>query len=464
MKVSIRKIISVVIILVLIILIMPKGDMSNFTFVEILLFSLIGFICIKDISFELSQHSYSLRMIHYIFILFFFVFSPIIQIYYSFRPWGLQLDSQNVEIICGCILLWIVFYNLSYSFFKNKTFKKINNFGIIAKISFIYLLAFTILSFVCTIFIIRNVGLSQLFARSTSYLVFSGSNSQTKTLLFDSVTKVTILFSTTISIINYYENKNGLLFVLINSFMLIITCFPTGLTRNATGIIYLGLLLIINYNFLKNKTKSSFFYFFIFIIGFVLVFPAINVFRTKTFSDANFFDKMNQLSSNISLNYNSEDYDAFSMIIQTKKYVSNFGITYGKQLFGNLLFFIPRNFWPNKPVGSGSMIFDAYNYSFTNVSCPLIAEGYINFGGIGIIIYALVLGYITSRLDYYYWFIMRKTKNNYCYLTIIYPYLLPILFFMLRGDFLSTFSYSCSYIFLFYIYLIPITKKVSINE
>ena len=37
-------------------------------------------------------------------------------------------------------------------------------------------------------------------------------------------------------------------------------------------------------------------------------------------------------------------------------YVSDYGITYGNQLFGSLFFFVPREYWYDKPLNSGKLI------------------------------------------------------------------------------------------------------------
>ena len=120
-------------------------------------------------------------------------------------------------------------------------------------------------------------------------------------------------------------------------------------------------------------------------------------------------------------------------------------MTYGKQLLGALLFFIPRSIWPSKPFGSGYTVFTAFNNPFSNVSCPLIAEGYINFGLFGIIIFALMFGYLSSYLD-------CKFKNNISKrdsFILLYPFLLGAYFFMLRGDLMSSYAYLLPYIIIF---------------
>ncbi|TAN12873.1 MAG: O-antigen polysaccharide polymerase Wzy [Chitinophagaceae bacterium] len=136
----------------------------------------------------------------------------------------------------------------------------------------------------------------------------------------------------------------------------------------------------------------------------------------------------------------SGDFDAYSMFVNTIKYVHDFGVTFGLQLLGAIFFFVPRSIWPSKPVGSGALIAAKNGWLFTNVSCPLIGESYINFGLIGIIIFAIIYGIITSTLDNIYWSLNKV--NLYNYWSLVYPVLLGMFFFHLRGDMLSSTAYT----------------------
>lgn len=459
MKVSIKRIIATLIIIVLILIIIPKEGYSNFSLFEILLFLLITIICINDISNELSNHSYSLNMIHYIFILFFYVFAPVVQIYFDYRPWGLYLDLEHVEYTLSLIVLWLIFYKIANVVQKKIKTNQKNKNSIIVKIPIGFMIFITILSIGCSAYLISKVGLTSLFSRATSGIKFDSSNGEAQGLIINSFIKITILYSTVISYVYIALNKKGYLFLIINVLLLLITHFPTGISRNSAGIIYLGLIIIFHYINIE-KFKNKMYYFLIFIVGFTIIFPAISTFRNNTWEEADFGNEINEVIKNITYNYKSADYDAFSMIIQTEKYIDKNDIKYGKQLIGNLLFFVPRKIWESKPTGSGYTIFSDLNYSFKNVSCPLLAEGLINFGIIGVILYAFITGYIVSLLDQKYWNIMNKQNNKFDYLTLLYPFLLPSFFFMLRGDFLSTYSYMFSYIFIFYLY----TKIITINS
>lgn len=65
-------------------------------------------------------------------------------------------------------------------------------------------------------------------------------------------------------------------------------------------------------------------------------------------------------------------------------------ITYGNQLLGVLLFWVPRSIWSNKPIGSGAFMAEITNLDFSNISMNYFAEGYINFGVFGMFLFLLV--------------------------------------------------------------------------
>jgi hypothetical protein len=102
-----------------------------------------------------------------------------------------------------------------------------------------------------------------------------------------------------------------------------------------------------------------------------------------------------------------------------------------------LLFFVPRSIWPSKSVGSGALVNKLEHSDFTNFSSTFIAEGYINFGVWGSLIFMAGLALFIARYDDKYWFSGGSKYNN-----LVYPAAIGMMFFMLRGDLLSSFAYS----------------------
>jgi hypothetical protein len=79
------------------------------------------------------------------------------------------------------------------------------------------------------------------------------------------------------------------------------------------------------------------------------------------------------------------------------------GVQWGHQLLGSLLFFVPSSVWSSKPLATGIFLADYLiaNYSmwFTNLSAPLVAEGYLDFGPLGVIVYAAGTALLVAYLN-----------------------------------------------------------------
>ena len=110
----------------------------------------------------------------------------------------------------------------------------------------------------------------------------------------------------------------------------------------------------------------------------------------------------------------------------------------GYQWLSAFLFFVPRGVWATKPISTGELVgnylIDQYQFNFNNLSNPMVSEGYINFGVLGVVIMAVFLAIITVKF--------MKWLQSPNYLKNILAYYLAIHFiFLLRGDFTNGFSY-----------------------
>jgi len=457
MKKNAKKLFLISFIAISMLVIIPFDAEASLTLNQFIMFFIIGMFCIINIANEATKRAYSINLIHWLFVFFFFFLAPIVQIVNNYYPWKIYQSNSQIEKSCLFVILWIVVYSIFYRcFMKSKVKtncdeadnniienKKIKKIQICNEV----LIILSILSLVSALLIITNIGISNLFARSTASIEL---NNKMWGLLLSHCTRAIIVFAFSVSLYNFSINKKGIIYLLFNGLLLIITCFPTGLARNAAGTIYLGIYVLLHYGNLQ-KFKNSITYIIIFFIAFVVVFPAINVFRRTEFSNVNVMEIISDTVDNISDNFLSGDYDAFSMIGNTEEHINKYGTTNGNQLLGSIFFFIPRNIWNSKPNGSGSLVFKTLNQPYINVACPLLAEGLINFGIIGIIIFSIIFASIAKFLDTRYWEIAENNEYDSLYLKLLYPFLLPSFFFMLRGDLQSTLAYMCAYIFIFYI-------------
>jgi hypothetical protein len=176
--------------------------------------------------------------------------------------------------------------------------------------------------------------------------------------------------------------------VLLLLFLLVlITENPHTEKRNALGPVYLALLLILFRNVFASRARQM-----LLLVGsMVLVFPAITIFthnRDQTLGDLS----LRQFGERIADHYFSINYDSWANIYTAVEIVKVHGVQWGHQLLGSLLFFVPSSVWSSKPLATGIFLADYLiaNYSmwFTNLSAPLVAEGYLDFGPPGVIVYA----------------------------------------------------------------------------
>ncbi|GEM_PF-2344604 len=184
-----------------------------------------------------------------------------------------------------------------------------------------------------------------------------------------------------------------LLFVLV-----MITENPYTEKRNAIGPVYIALLLVLFQNWFYTEGRRLL----LLVSGMVLVFPAISIFthnRQQTLSGVS----LSQFSAEIADHYFSINYDSWANIYTAVEIVKVHGMQWGHQLLGALLFFVPSSMWGGKPLATGIFLaqYLIANYSmwFTNLSAPLVAEGYLDFGPGGVIAYAAAMAWFVVLLN-----------------------------------------------------------------
>lgn len=127
-----------------------------------------------------------------------------------------------------------------------------------------------------------------------------------------------------------------------------------------------------------------------FVGGLVFLFPVADAFRRQDEVQVE-FAPMQALTSG--------DFDASIQISNSLDIIANNGIEWGRQLLGVLLFWVPRDSWPDKPTATGTFIADHMKYSHTNISSPLVAEFLINGGWPLLILGMFGFGWWIGRRD-----------------------------------------------------------------
>lgn len=134
-----------------------------------------------------------------------------------------------------------------------------------------------------------------------------------------------------------------------------------------------------------------------------------------------------------------KDYDQVGMFANTISFADDGeGHTFGQQLAGTLLFFVPRGVWDEKPVDSGVLVGEWMGMSNTNLSSPLWAELWLDFGPMGMTAGFLGVGYLAARADRRY---AQRTVDDPApgaVLTVVVPLVAGYAFILLRGPLLQS--------------------------
>jgi len=133
-----------------------------------------------------------------------------------------------------------------------------------------------------------------------------------------------------------------------------------------------------------------------------------------------------------------KDYDQIGMLANTITYAeSGEGHTYGKQLAGSVFFFVPRSVWHSKPLDSGVRVGQWMGMTNTNLSSPLWAELWLDFGPVGMTGGFIALGYICARTDRRYAERTVDDPHPGHIAAIVTPLVAGYAFILLRGPLLQ---------------------------
>jgi hypothetical protein len=227
----------------------------------------------------------------------------------------------------------------------------------------------------------------------------------------------------------------AVLFLLV--LLVLVTENPYTEKRNALGPIYIGIILIVFQGWFRTRTRRL-----LLLVGsMVLVFPASSIFtnaRNESYGEISFSKFWYQIQDH----YFSINYDSWANIYTAIEIVKVHGMQWGHQLMGSLLFFVPSSLWTEKPFATGIFLADYlianYGMWFTNLSAPLIAEGYLDFGYVGVIAYAAILASFITLLNK---LATRRDKNAAFPMAI---YASVFLMIILRGSLMIAFGFAAA--------------------
>jgi len=386
-----------------------------------------------------------------VFFYLFFIVAPIIQIssfqtVHSVFPNNYPYDKMDIIYANVLIFAFILIFFVSYVFFKSK--QKTKNTDRRFRYNTSRSTPLTILS----IFIICLI----IFSLSYNYIVEDITQSIYTTEIEESVSSLLIkrkvlflipLGGIAFTYIYLKEKKeittNTLVaFFALIALLLILLFFKNPLTekRNALGPIYITLIYIFKPKLLNSNAKFFLFMF----LSMVVVFPIMSTF---THIDASLEEMIVTPSlivdsfirfGGVTDAFSSLHYDAYANIMATVEFVNINGLSLGYQLLGTLFFFVPRGIWNSKPLSTGELVgdylMDNYDFTYNNLSNSMVSEGYVNFGFLGVLIFAILLSYFVVK------FIKWMKYGDYLKEIIAFYFAVHLIFF-LRGDLTNGFAY-----------------------
>ncbi len=390
----------------------------------------IAFICSCAL-FLSSGHPFTLYKVFHLFYLFFFCIAPTIQWQNRTTFQGETLHYNDYLLTSQIVFVIIVLFNGLYYYFLKHPIKKLpspqkNDYHTTIKTKYEVILI-CISTFILFLFLYYNkFNMVAFLMRGVMDFQRTQWPMHITLLLNNFLRPMSMMFFLTICI---YGTRHRLVkWILgINAFLI---CFPTAMPRFETAALYTPILLWFFPVFRRRHVFVASF------VGALLVlFPYLHQFRR--------FDASGNVEK-IGVNFSQfEDlhFDAFFMFAKVLKMHM---ITDGLQLLGTFLFWVPRSIWTAKPVGSGQMIAEESQMFFTNLSMPYFAEGYINFGYLGVFLFTIIMACFCAYWDDYYWEKNRFIRNNVN--QVVYYLLIGLLFLILRGDLMNAMAYTCGII------------------
>lgn len=435
-------------ILVITYLSIPYNGFYQHNNLVLITFLLNGFLWTLLLLNEVKHCAYSFNMMHWAFCLLFFFIAAIVQYLSNSFPW-IGEQSDRVLIQTNLFLtVWTVSVFLGGLLNRNAPIVRRTKLFVMEWDDFQkWIPLLTLISIFNLVYRINAIGILNLLSRSTNTIQYADSSSAA--LLVGKILQSVVYISAVLSVLYRMRTRKGILWCIINILCLITSYFPTGVARYITAMIYMGLMLTCS-----SRLKSSRVFILLFLCAFMIGLPFLNFFRNLAFSEVILAEALRDAVSDISGMWLSGDYDAYAMMSLTVEYVGQNSPTWGRQFIGVLLFWVPRAWWPEKPVGSGYFVSESMGMTFNNVCCPLPGEGMINFGLPGIILFGLFIGFFITRIDGLYWGSIDFSGKRLRYMDIVYPAACILFFFMSRGDLMSSFAYMMALVVVWYILVI----------
>ena len=413
--------------------IINEADSGCFSAGVLLSFLLNGCIGVTFLAKSIVDSPFSLVQMHWLFYVSMFVVAPLSQYLCNYSVWGYGLSSE--AYLCTNVLLaaWGALFALAslWRASDDRVSPGARGFfdtlpGVGRRASAV---AFAV-ALASTVVVVSLVGVEGLFTRDA----FDLGLDKTASLLVDKAVRPLPVFALALMIVRSWQERRVPPLLVMTLCLALVADFPAAMARYNMACLYGGLVLLAIGPLFERRGLFPVF----FLVAFLVVFPAANAYRWEDFGVAMFAEAMGEAVANLPRGFCAVDYDAYSMVARTLEYVASYGIEWGYQLLGALLFFVPRSLWPAKPEGSGNLVCAAQGQVQLNISSPLPAEGLLNFGIAGLLAFALFAGLLCAGGGS--WFSRSRSV-----LRVFYPFACFLLFFVMRGDLLSSLAFTVGY-------------------
>ena len=260
-----------------------------------------------------------------------------------------------------------------------------------ATISDTTIIVLSLISSVVAVACVGAVGLGAFLTRRAD-VDLAGTEPTPLSLILTNLPQVTSLCAALIAVERAITKRNP--FIIILSIPLV---FFAAITNNPLAIARFGLfgiVLIVVYASVYVTTvftKLSFIA--CAVVGQILLLPLADSFARGAAGSRFEFNPLSYISS-------SGDFDGLQSTINTYILAQMEGLSFGYRLLGAVLTFVPRSVWSNKPYATGQAAAQSLGLTFTNLSAPIPAEIYIDFGIVGLIVVPFLIGYVGKIFDY----------------------------------------------------------------
>ncbi len=407
---------------------------------SVISFFMIGAYSLISLYYAARERPFTMNCAHWVFILFFFFYAPFVQFLVNHPPRQTNIGAfQKYHLQTNLlILIWCVLYTITYKMSYKKASKvqvpeqeqpapvAPNYFGLIA------------ISTVALLFIAAALGSGGFISRAVAATVLKKDEAKTTYLIANTFCRAIPVMAFAQVILSWRSRRPGAMAaaIILGIAALSVNHF-LAVPRFWFGTIAIGVIC----TFIRSRRVTAIWLPALLCFAFIYIMPFLNVTRN---ADVSKVGLRSYVVYDVTSVLVAADFDAYSMYANTEKYVHDVDVTYGNQVLASVFFFVPRAIWKDKPGGSSALIAKRYNTINKNLSEPLPAEGYIDFGILGSFLYAIGFAFVLARFDSVYWN-NRSTANANAptLINLVYPFLIGMVIFIMRGSLNSSFAYAC---------------------